>query len=296
MMVGLLLASLCAGLFVLTAVAVRLVRTTGLEEVEEFHPAESTGRRSSVETLLDSLGYRLLGTTMRVYGQERLRRLEGSIRRAGRPDGLTLTTYVRRQGAFVFLGLVFFVFFTVAGQFLLGLIVIVLLAGWMPVWLRMASRSRAERIGRELPDFLDVLGVTVSAGLSFRQAVERVCEVSEGPLADEMTTVLREMSLGVSRRRAFLALRERVHSDAVGSFVTAMLQAEELGVPLADALESIASDARKQHAEQIRRTMAKIQPKSSLVITTTILPGAIILIAASVLLGNGGLFHGIGLF
>jgi tight adherence protein C len=293
MMIGLLLAASCAGLFVLASVALRLIRTTGLEEVEEFRPSPSRERRSSVETLLDSLGHRLLGTTMRLYGPERLRRLEQLIRRAGRPDGLTLTIYVRRQGAFVFLGLVLFVVFAILGQALVGAAVALLLAGWMPVWLRTASRSRAEKIDRELPDFLDVLGVTVSAGLSFRQAVERVCEVSEGPLAEEMATVLREMSLGVSRRRAFLALRERVRSDAVASFVTAMLQAEELGVPLADALENISSDARKQHAERVRQAMAKIQPKSSLVITMTILPGAIVLIAASVLLGKGGVFGGI---
>lgn len=293
MIVGLLLALSCAGLFVLAAVSLRMVRTTGLEEVEEFRPAEGKEGRPSFEALLDSLGYRLLGTTMRIYGQERLRRLEGSIRQAGRPDGLTLMTYLRRQGAFVFLGLVFLVFFALLGMVPVGLVVVLLLAGWMPVWLRTAGRRRTGQIDRELPDFLDVLGVTVSAGLSFRQAVERVCEVAGGPLAEEMTTVLREMSLGVSRRRAFLALRERINSEAVASFVTAMLQAEELGVPLADAMENISSDARKNHAEQVRQAMAKIQPKSSLVITMTVLPGAIVLIAASVLLGNGGMFSGI---
>ena len=292
-MVGLVLAVSCTGLLVLASVSIQMVRTTGLEDVKELIPSANKERRSSVEVLLDSLGYRLIGITMRVYGPERLRRLEQLIRRAGRPDGLTLTTYVRRQGAFVFLGVASLALFALSGQVMPGMVVVLLLSGWMPIWLRTSSRKRTEKIDRELPDFLDVLGVTVSAGLSFRQAVERVCEVSEGPLAEEMTTVLREMSLGVSRRRAFLSLRERVRSDAVASFVTAMLQAEELGVPLADALENIASDARKQHAEQIRQAMAKIQPKSSLVITMTILPGAIILIAASVLLGNGGMFGGI---
>ncbi|MCL2468243.1 MAG: type II secretion system F family protein [Micrococcales bacterium] len=277
-----------ACLVVLGSISLRMIRTTGLEEVDEFVPSARPKRGSGLESLLDSLGHRLLGITMRIYGQERLRRLEALIREAGRPDGLTLTVYVRRQGAFVFIGLVIVAFFALVGQALIGFAVLFLLASWMPIWLRTASRQRSVRIERELPDFLDVLGVTVSAGLGFRQAVERVCEVSHGALSDEMTTVLREMSLGVSRRQAFLSLRQRVRSSAIASFVTAMLQAEELGVPLADALTNISQDARRQRAEQVRQEMAKIQPKSSMVITATILPGAIVLIAASVILGNGG--------
>jgi tight adherence protein C len=108
-----------------------------------------------------------------------------------------------------------------------------------------------------------------------------------------MTTALREMSLGVSRRRAFIGMRERVRSEGVASFVTALLQAEELGVPLSQALQDIAADTRRQHAEQVRQAMAKVGPKTSLVITMTIVPGAVLLIAAAMVLGNGGILNGI---
>jgi len=292
-MVGLGLALACAGLFALAVVGVRMVRSTGLEDVEEFRQPVHSGRQRGFSAMIDSLGDRLLGVTMRAYGAARLRRLEELIRRAGRPDGLTLMVYVRRQGALVFVGVVLLLLFSVVGLMVVGVIALVVMALWMPVWLRSVSRSRTTRIDAELPDFLDVLGVTVSAGLSFRQAVERVCEVSEGPLAEEMTTVLREMSLGVSRRQAFVALRERVRSDAVASFVTALLQAEELGVPLADALVNISGDARREHAEYVRQAMARAQPKASLVITLTIVPGAIVLIGATVVLSNQGILHGL---
>ncbi len=283
-----------AAVFVLAVSGLQLLRTTGLEDVEEIH-RPNTGevpRRGFVD-LADALGDRLLGTTMRAYGPDRLRRLEESIRRAGRPDGLTLMIYLQRQGAFAFMGGVALLAFAVLGELLLGLIFAAVLVGWMPLWLRAASRRRAAQIDSELPDFLDVLGVTVTAGLSFRQAVERVCEVSQGPLADEMTTALREMSLGVSRRQAFIAMRERTRSESVASFVTALLQAEELGVTLADALEDIASDARRNHAEKVRQDMAKAAPKASMVITTTIVPGAVVLIAAAMILGNGGILDGL---
>lgn len=291
-MAGLVIALVCALLFVGALTGLRLMRTTGLEDVEEFRPP-TRERRPGFASMLDSLGTRLIGTTMRAYGPVRLRRLEESIRRAGRPDGLTLMVYVQRQGAFVFVSLVILLIFVMIGQAMVGLVFAVVLCGWMPLWLRTASRRRAAALEADLPDFLDVLGVTVKAGLSFRQAVERVCEVSQGPLADEMITVMREMSMGASRRRAFLAMRDRTRSEGVASFVTALLQAEELGVPLADAMEDIASDARREHAEQVRQAMAKVGPKASMVITTTIVPGAVVLIAAAMILGNGGILSGI---
>jgi tight adherence protein C len=101
-----------------------------------------------------------------------------------------------------------------------------------------------------------------------------------------MTTALREMSVGVSRRQAFLGLRERTRSEAVGTFVTAMLQAEELGVPLSDALTGIAADVRQEYGQRVRQQAAKAAPKVSLVITTTIVPGALLLMVAAVLLAN----------
>ncbi|MCL2091130.1 MAG: type II secretion system F family protein [Micrococcales bacterium] len=264
------------------------MRTTGLEEVSDFQPAARESRKGS-GALLDVLGQRLLGSTMRLYGPVRLRQLEERIRRAGRPQGLTLTIYLQRHGASCFLGLVLFALLVMAGGVLgavLGLLVAGVLASWMPMWLRTETGRRVARIESDLPDFLDVLGVTVQAGLGFRQAVERVCEVSDGPLTEEMTNALREMALGASRRRAFVGLRDRTKSETVAAFVAALLQAEELGVPLADALEDIARDARREHAERTRQKMAKIGPKSSLVITMTIVPGALILITSSFIIGN----------
>lgn len=284
---GLLLGLAAAVLTVVGISGLRMLRTTGLEDVEEqMRTAVAVEREKGLGPLLDRLGARFLGMTMRLYGPARLRRLEEAIRRAGRPDGVTLTVYLRRQAAFVVIGLVVLLLFTLTGQPLIGLLMLVMLAGWMRLWLTSAGSRRQALIESELPDFLDVLGVTVKAGLGFRQAVERVCEFHDGPLAQEMRTALQEMSVGVSRRQAFVAMRERTRSEGVAAFVTALLQAEELGVPLASALDDIASDVRKDHAQRVRQAAAKAAPKVSLVVTMTIVPGALLLIVASVLLAN----------
>lgn len=288
-MEGLLLPLGATAVFVLGMGGVHLVRTTGLEEVSDFQSPAARKSQVGFGALLDALGRRLLGTTMRLYGPVRLRQLDERIRRAGRPQGLTLTIYLQRHGGSCAMGLILFGLFALTGG-ALGLVLGLFLAGalslWMPLWLYTETGRRVTKIESDLPDFLDVLGVTVQAGLGFRQAVERVCEVSEGPLAEEMTNALREMALGASRRRAFTGLRDRTKSETVAAFVAALLQAEELGVPLADALEDIARDARRSHAEQIRQKMAKVGSKASLVITLTIVPGAILLIASSFLIGN----------
>ena len=98
-------------------------------------------------------------------------------------------------------------------------------------------------------------------------------------------TALRQMELGAPRRDAFLALRERNGSEALSSFVTAQLQAEELGVPFSEALNDIATDMRRIAHQNARRAAQRAAPRVSLIVTTLIVPGAMILILLSIFLG-----------
>ena len=108
-----------------------------------------------------------------------------------------------------------------------------------------------------------------------------------GPVGEEMLLALRQMELGASRRSAFEALRDRNASEQLSSFVAAQLQAEELGVPLSDALGDIAADMRRAAHQDARRRAARAAPRVSLVVTSLIVPGTMILIIASIVLGSG---------
>ncbi len=164
-----------------------------------------------------------------------------------------------------------------------------ILLGWFgpDIWLARQGRVRQERIERDLPDFLDILAVTVRAGLGYRAALGRVSQALAGPIGDEMLTALRQMDLGATRRQAFLALRERNASESLGSFVAAQLQAEELGVPLAEALNDIAEDMRRAAHQSARRRAARAAPRVALIVTTLMVPGSLILILVAILLSSG---------
>jgi tight adherence protein C len=155
---------------------------------------------------------------------------------------------------------------------------------WVDVLLDGRGRRRQGQIDRDLPDFLDVLAVCINAGIAFRPAMARVAQAVGGPLGDEVETALRQIALGAPRREAFEALRERNPSEPLGMFVSAFLQAEELGVPLADALVDLAKDMRRDSAQRARRRAQNAVPRVSLVVIVTILPAAVMLLIASLVL------------
>ena len=88
-------------------------------------------------------------------------------------------------------------------------------------------------------------------------------------------------------------LRERNDVPSLSAFVTAMLQAEELGTPLAQALMEIAEEIRREAAQVARQAAAKAGPKVSLVVTMTIVPGAMLLIISAMVLANLPKFRGV---
>jgi tight adherence protein C len=222
--------------------------------------------------------------------------LERRLDYAGRPGGLTVQRFLGLKGAIALMGgLGLGGLLTLLGSTPV-LIVVLGVAGWFApdVWLSRAGRLRQEAIERSLPDFLDILAVSVRAGLGYRYALRRVAESLSGPVSEEMLTVLRQMELGQNRREAFLALRERNKSDSLKSFVAAQLQAEELGVPLAEALNDIAADMRRVAHQNARRQAQRAAPRVSLIATTLIVPGAMILILLSVYFASGLRNHGLG--
>jgi tight adherence protein C len=290
-----------SALLVCVAVAARavvMIREKGpLGRFEAAGAGEiQTKQPSALLGLLDSLADRVSGPAMRALGERRLERLRRRLDAAGRPGGLTLDRYAGKKALYVCLFGAAGVPFALRGDFVTAVLLFVFGSLWLDAWLFRVSRQRQSRIDRDLPDFLDILAVTVGAGVGFTPALRRVSDALGGPLAEEINTALRQMDLGASRREAFLGLRRRTDSEYLNQFVTALLQAEELGVPLADALTHLASDMRAGFYQEARRRAARAAPRVSVITSIIVMPASVILIIAALLIGSnvdvGGVLGG----
>ncbi|MBO2463765.1 type II secretion system F family protein [Actinomadura violacea] len=214
------------------------------------------------------------------------RQVRARIDAAGRPGGLTVESYARRTAGYVVLFGVLGLLLMLSGHSLFG---VLCLLGVLQPELTLYGRRQARKddIQRSMPDFLDVLAVTVSAGLGFRTALARAADSMPGPLAEEFLVALRQMELGTPRREAFEDLRGRAGSEAVNQFVTALLQAEELGAPLSGALMDISNDMRRTSAQWAKRKAQRTTPKITAVTMGLTLPALMLIVLGALFYGSG---------
>ncbi|MGW6597959.1 DUF5936 domain-containing protein [Streptomyces sp. NPDC055036] len=244
-------------------------------------------RTTAVGSGIDRLGMRYAPSVLRMMGPKRVDALRHRLDMAGNPGGITVDRYAARRAVYGFLGVFAALALVVRGQPIIAIVALAYGLVWTDVIIRSHIARRKEDIERTLPDFLDVLAVVVSAGLGFRQALERVAEKYKGPWSDELRITLRQMDMGVSRREAFDQLRKRNASEQVSMFVTALQQGEELGAPIVDTLIQIANDMRRTDAQNARRRAAQAIPKTTLVVTMVMLPATMVLIVLSFYYGSG---------
>jgi tight adherence protein C len=255
------------------------------ELVADVHKPE--GRRGPVRQLIDVLGARLGSRLYAIMSERRRQAISRRLDLAGRPGGMNVEAYVDLKAALLAVGVAMALLLLIAGS--LPAALLWLACAWLgpEVWLSRSGRLRQDRLERDLPDFIDILAITVRAGTGYRAALHRVATSLSGPASDEILATLRQMDLGATRREAFQKLRERNESKTLDNFVAAQLQAEELGTPLADALASIADDTRRMAAQNARRRAQRAAPRITLTAIALLLPATMILIAVGMYLGSG---------
>lgn len=287
-MTGLLLSAALAAAVLGIVTGVRMMRAgTRLPADLELALEMGSTRVTATGSAVDRLGIRLAPLVLRMMGPRGVERKRLKIDQAGNPDGLTVDRYAARRAVYGLFGLLVTVIFLAAGWPLFAVLGLLFGAFAADALIWQGARARKEAIERTLPDFLDVLAVVVSAGLSFRQALDRVSMRYQGPWADELRITLRQMDMGVSRRQAFDELRRRNDSEPVKQFVTALQQGEELGAPIADTLIQIADDMRRTDAQNARRRAAKAIPKATMATLVFMVPATMIVIVTGMILGSG---------
>ncbi len=279
-----------AGALLMFIYGYRLIRADvaeglNLEELVILRPEQRRAARGE-----GPVGHLATGLALRM--RRRLparagRWLQQQVDLAGRPDGTSVDTVMRSVMVWALMLSPAFVIF-VASANLKGAALCLVAPPIVPLSrLARLRRLRREALDSDLPDFLDILAVTVTAGVAFRPALARVSARFGGPVAMEFQLALGQLENGASVRGAFEHLRSRSDSEALGQFVTAFLQSTELGAPLAESLNQIAVDMRRDHAQRMRRKAARLAPRVTLVTSIVLVPGTLILLLVGLLVGSG---------
>jgi tight adherence protein C len=230
-------------------------RPPTLEDIELAQPFS--------ERILSPLVGRLAQAVMRFTPGRSTEAIRHKLDLAGNPYGWGAAEYlgVRALVAIIFGGLGFaLVLLARHIAFVPRLVVAgvaVVLGYFLPVlWLASKIKRRQSSIVKSLPNALDLLTICVEAGLGFDMAMDRVADKWDDDLSQAFRRVLQELSLGKLRREALRDMSDRMEVPDVGTFVAAIIQADQLGVSLARVLR-IQSDQmrtrRRQRAEELAR-------------------------------------------
>lgn len=149
------------------------------------------------------------------------------------------------------------------------------------VFLSSRKRKRNNCMQKELPDALDLLSVSVESGLGFDSALHHVVEKSAGVLAQELVITLNELKMGKARREALRDLGKRTGVDDIITFVGAVIQADQLGVPITNILRIQAEQVRMKRRQRVEEQAMKAPVKMLFPLVFFIFPSIFIVLLGS---------------
>ncbi len=135
--------------------------------------------------------------------------------------------------------------------------------------------KRQVKLQMALPDAMDMLTMCVEAGLGFDAALAKVARNTGGPLADELARALQEMQIGKSRAQALRSMADRTTVAELRGFVSALVQASELGIPIASVLREQAKEMRLQRRQRAEEKAQKVPVKILIPAHRLPVPGAV---------------------
>jgi len=150
----------------------------------------------------------------------------------------------------------------------------------LDVVITLRTRVRREQMRRELPDALDILAVSVEAGLGFDGALAKLSEHKDGPLVEQFELVLSELGIGEARAASLRRMSDRVDIPELTSVVSSLIQSEQLGTPLGRVLRTQASESRQRRQIAAEERAAKAPVKMVVPTGLFIFPSVFIVIIA----------------
>jgi tight adherence protein C len=160
-------------------------------------------------------------------------------------------------------------------------------------YLYQKGYDRTAQMQRALPDAIDLLVISVEAGLAFDSAMAQVARNTKGPLANEFARVLQEMQIGLGRSNALRALAERTTLADLRSFASAMVQADSFGIPIGQVLRVQSQEIRVKRRQRAEELAQKVPVKILMPLMGCILPVLFIVVIGPAAIGIIGMFGSI---
>jgi tight adherence protein C len=260
-------------------------RLTQLGSMQAKNLEELELQQPFIERTIRPLAGRLSGTVARITSASFADRTQKRLALAGNPGDLRVADWlgIKAIAAFVFAALFFVLAAFVLGAGVSGGVImgaIGLVFGYIApeFWLGGRVRKRQKAILMMVPDSLDLLTISVRAGLGFDAALGKVVEKLKGPLTDEFRRALAEVRVGKARRDALRDIVPRTEVSALTNFIGAIIQAEQLGVSISKVLQVQSEQLRIERRQRAEEMAAKAPIKMLFPLVGCIFPSLFIII------------------
>jgi len=255
------------------------MQAKNLEELELQQPF--------LERTLRPLAAGLSGRMSRVASSSFQEKAEKRLALAGNPGNLRVADWLGIKAVAAVIGAILFLFlFGVVGlmslppvlRILMGFVGLLFGYTIPEFWLGGRVRKRQHLILLQIPDCLDLLTISVRAGLGFDAALAKVVEKLEGPLVDEFRRALAEVRVGKARREALRDIVPRTEVVPLTNFIGAIIQAEQLGVSISKVLQVQSEQLRIERRQRAEEMAAKAPIKMLFPLVGCIFPSLFIII------------------
>ncbi|HET9852724.1 MAG TPA: type II secretion system F family protein [Candidatus Limnocylindrales bacterium] len=236
------------------------------------------------------LAARLSGFVARITSSSFTERTEKRLAMAGNPGDMKVADWlgIKAIGAGVGAGILFILFGILAGNLVQGMLLALvgLGIGYMgpEFWLGGRVKKRQKAILLQIPDALDLLTISVRAGLGFDAALGKVVEKMKGPLVDEFRRALAEVRVGKARREALRDIVPRTEVQPLTNFIGAIIQAEQLGVSISKVLQVQSEQLRIERRQRAEEQAAKAPIKMLFPLVGCIFPSLFVVILGPALI------------
>jgi len=236
---------------------------------------------SFLERTVFSFFRRVIRALGNLMPASRMAELDRKLQMLGNPFRLRAREFSGLQVVTIFLGLVLAYYVSQienSYSILLSVLVLVLFIGLPTLILNNRVRNRQNEMRKELPNVIDMLSICTSAGLGFDQALQRISAEWHTQLSGEVGRVVTEMEMGLSRREALRNLADRIDINELSSFVSIIIQSDQLGMSISDTLHTLAQQMRVEWRFKVQEEARKIPVKILIPLVFFIFPAMLAVI------------------